>query len=237
MAAENQTLSINQSPVSLNQGDKLTFKLVLKGATTDNFTASLSEGSLTINSLAAATGYASTECPYFDSASISASAAAGQGSTITFSTGLSNFYNSGYQFVPNPLTGSQNSLYSIYGDVDYPFSIKPYDIVLTYLSDGTYIESRILQVSSLNNLIQIQLDTQLSNLYRSDLSSGSYQRFLLLTRIEDETNAYLTFPKRAGQTSYGLVIPSNIHPDVLANIDAITENVKRRLIESGEVVA
>lgn len=237
MAAETKTLSINQSPVSLNQGDKLTFKLVLKGATTSDFTASLSEGSLTINSLAAATGYASTECPYFDSASISASAASGQGSTITFSAGLSNFYNSNYQFVPNPLTGSQNSLYPVYGDVDYPFSVKPYDIVITYLSDGTYIESRVLQVSSSNNLVQLQLDTQLSNQYRNDLSLGSYQRFLLLTRIEDETNAYLTFPKRIGQTSYGLIIPSNIHPDVLANIDTITENVKKRLIESGEVVA
>jgi hypothetical protein len=237
MATETKTFSINQPSVSLNEGDKLTFKLVLKGVTTNNFTASLTEGSLVVNSLAASTGYASTTCPYFDSASISASAAAGQGDIITFSSGLSNFYNSGYQFVPNPLTGSQNSLYSVYGDVDYPFSIKPYDIVLTYLSDGTYIESRILQVSSSNNLLQIQLDTQLSNEYKNDLSSGSYQRFLLLTRIEDETNAYLTFPKRAGQTSYGLVIPSNIHPDVLANIDTITENVKRRLIESGEIVA
>jgi hypothetical protein len=237
MAAENRTFSINQSPVSLNNGDKLTFKLVLKGTTTSNFTASLSEGSLLISSLAAATGYASTTCPYFNSASISASFAAGQGDIITFSGGISNFHDNNYQFIPNPLTGSQNSLYSVYGDVDYPFYIKPYDIVLTYLSDGTYIESRILQVTSSNNLLQIQLDTQLSNAYRNDLSSGSYQRFLLLTRIEDETNAYLTFPKRIGQTSYGLVIPSNIHPDVLANIDAITENVKRRLIESGEIVA
>ena len=63
MAAQTKTFNINQPSVSLNQGDKLTFKLVLKNTTTNNFTASLTEGSLVINSLAASTGYSSTTCP------------------------------------------------------------------------------------------------------------------------------------------------------------------------------
>ena len=44
-----------------------------------------------------------------------------------------NPIDSGYIFTPNPLSGSLNPLYSIYGDVDYPFTIKPYDIILLYL--------------------------------------------------------------------------------------------------------
>ncbi len=237
--SQTTTFSLNSSNISVDKNDKLNIRFKKESSSTNNFTASFDNiGSLFISSLSVSTGYADTECPYFNSASMAISSSiTGSDSVIIFDDALSSFYGGGYTFSPNPLTGSINTLYSTYGDVDYPFLIKPQDILIVYLSDGTYIESRILQVSSLNNLIQIQLDTQLSNLYRSDLSSGSYQRFLLLTRIEDETNAYLTFPKRAGQTSYGLVIPSNIHPDVLANIDAITENVKRRLIESGEVVA
>ena len=230
MAAETKTFSINQPSISLNQGDKLIFKLVLKGNTTNNFTASLTEGSLVVNSLAASTGYSTATCPYFSSSSISASYANGENNVITFNTAISNFHDQNYIFVPNPLTGSESSLYSIYGDVDYKFTTKPYDIVIAYLSDNTYVESRITSVSKSGSLLQLTLDTPLSNLYRTDLVSGSFQRFLVLSRLEDETNAYLTFRKREGSTSYGFTIPQNIAPDVLANIDTITKEVKQKLL-------
>jgi hypothetical protein len=153
--------------------------------------------------------------------------------TITLSSGLSNFHGRNYQFIPNPLTGSINSLYggnANYGDVDYPFTIKPYDIVITYLSDNTYVESRVLSLSISASLLQLRLDTQLSNLYASNLQSGSYQRFLILSRIEDETSAFITFRKRIGKTSYGFTIPSNIATDFLDNIDIITREVKQKLL-------
>jgi len=230
MATETKTFNINQPSVSLNQGDKLIFKLVLKGATTNNFTASLTEGSLVVNSLAASTGYSSTTCPYFSSSSISASYANGDNNVITFNTAISNFHDQNYIFVPNPLTGSESSLYSIYGDVDYKFTTKPYDIVIAYLSDNTYVESRIVSVSKSGSLLQLTLDTPLSNLYRTDLISGSFQRFLVLSRLEDETSAFLTFKKREGSTSYGFTIPQNIAADVLANINTITREVKQKLL-------
>jgi hypothetical protein len=232
MAVETKTFSINQSPIVLNTGDVLTFKFVLKGTTTNNFTASLSEGSLNVSSLAASTGYATTACNYFDSASVSASIVAGSGSTstITFNPGISNFYGGNYIFAPNPLTGSQNSLYNTYGNVDYEFVVKPFDIAITYLSDNTYVESRILSSSYSGSLLQFTLDGTLSTLYKRDILSGSYQRFLVLSRKEDETNAYLTFRKREGATSYGFIIPSNLSADVLENIDTITREVKQKLL-------
>jgi hypothetical protein len=231
MAAETKTFNINQPSVSLNEGDKLTFKLVLKGATTNNFTASLTEGSLVVNSLAASIGYSSTTCPYFSSSSISASYANGENNVITFNTAISNFHEAqNYIFVPNPLTGSESSLYPIYGDVDYKFVTKPYDIVIAYLSDNTYVESRITSISYSSSLLQLTLDTPLSNLYRDDLISGSFQRFLVLSRLEDETSAFLTFRKREGSTSYGFTIPQNIAADVLDNIDTITREVKQKLL-------
>lgn len=230
MATETKTFNINQPAISLTEGDKLTFKLVLKGTTTSNFTASLTEGSLVVNSLAASTGYSSATCPYFNSASISASYATGQNNVITFNTAISNFHDQNYIFVPNPLTGSESSLYQTYGDVDYKFITKPYDIIISYLSDNTYVESRITSVSKSGSLLQLTLDTPLSNLYRDNLISGSFQRFLILSRLEDETSAYLTFRKREGSTSYGFTIPQNISADVLANIDTITKEVKLKLL-------
>ena len=232
--AQTTTFTINRPasyPISnIPQGGKLTLEFSQSYLSTSNYTASLSLGNLSISSLAVTTGYASTACPYFNSSSLSASRAINDRQTITFNSGLSNFHNSGYQFIPNPLTGSINTLYPIYGDVDYPFNIKTYDIALTYLSDGTYVESRILSSSKSGSFLQIHTDTQLSDLYIDNLISGTYQRFLILSRREDETSAYLTFKKREGSTSYGFIIPQNIAPDVLANIDTITKEVKQKLL-------
>ena len=229
---ETKTFSINVPSINLNTGDIITFKFKLSSSNTSNFTTSIDAGSLSINSLSVSTGYLSTTCQYFNSASISQSVALGSGSTstITFTPGVSNFFGGAYIFNPNPLTGSQNNLYSTYGDVDYPLNIKPQDIILTYLSDNTYVESRILSSSFSGSYLQIQLNTILSNRYIADIESGSYKRFLILSRQDDETNAYLTFKKREGSTSYGFIIPQNIAPDVLANIDTITKEVKQKLL-------
>jgi hypothetical protein len=228
---QTKTFNINQNGVSLDTGDKLTFKLVLEGSSTSNFTASISQGSLNIASLAASTGYASTDCPYFDSSSISASMASSNNNIITLDSGVTNFHNNNYQFVPNPLSGSISSLYDEYGDVDYPFSIKLYDIAITYLSDKTFVESRIISTSlSATSLLQLHLDAPLSNFYATNLMSGTYKSFLILSRVNDETNAHAVFRKRDGKTSYGFIIPDNLAPDVLANIDTITRQVKQKLL-------
>jgi hypothetical protein len=228
--------NINLNPIS-NQvlGNIIVPKLRLEGVSTANFTASLSEGDLKINSLAVSTGYSSIACSpsYFNSSSLSASFAAGSGSNIiTLGAGLSNIHNKGYQFVPNPVSGSTalNSLYSSYGDVDYPFVIKPYDILITYLEDNSYIESRIIKVDTSGSFVQLYLNNQISKTYADNIINGIYSRFLILSRIEDETSAYLTFKKREGSTSYGFIIPQNISVDVLANIDTITKEVKLKLL-------
>jgi hypothetical protein len=225
------TFTINQPSVALNEGEVLTFRLKISGSTSNNFTASIAQGSLTVSSLAASTGYATVNCPYLSSTYINTGSNSNE---IIFSSGLSSVYNGGYTFVPNPLSGSaSSSLYSTYGDVDYPFVVNPYDILLLYLSDNTYVEYRILNVyTDSNNLVRLVIDGQLSQFIKDDLvgNGHSFTRFLLLARIPDETNAYIIYTKRPGQTSYGFVIPQNLATDVLANIDTITKEVKQKLL-------
>jgi hypothetical protein len=233
MPTYNHTFEINKTAEPLVKGDKLTFRLILSGSSTSNFTASIETGNLTIGSVAASTGYATTNCPYLDSASI---ATGSNNNEIIFSSGVSSFYGGGYIFTPNPLSGSINSLYDTYGDVDYPFEAKLYDIVILYLSDGTYIEYRVLDVNNDSNLLRITLDQTLSQTIKDELALNKFKRFLLLSRREDESNAYIVYQKRPGKTSYGFMIPNNLAPDVLANIDTITKEVKQKLINEQSVI-
>ena len=236
-----KTVSINKpqsNPITLTKNDILTLEFsqsyvsVIGGGS--NYTASITQGSLEIGSLATTTGYSFTSYPYFNSSSLSSSIAIGSGSnTITFNSALSNFNNAGYQFIPNPLSGSTSMLYSIsasYGDVDYKFNINPYDMVVAQLSDNSYVESRILSSSISSSFLQIHLDSDMSSLFKNNIISGSYQRFLLLKKVEDETNVHLSFTKRDGKTSYGFLIPEDINQDVLNNIDTITKETKQKLL-------
>jgi len=221
------TFNINIPSTSLNVGEKLIFKFQMEGNTTSSFTASLGPGSLKVSSLAASLGYASTPYSYFSSASI---ATGSNSNEIVFSPGVSGFHGGNYIFVPNPLSGSVSSLYDEYGDVDYNFVINPFDIILIYLSDNTFVEARVLNVYSQAGLLHITLNINLSNTLKSELANQTYTRFLVLSRRQDETNVILSFTKRDGKTSYGFLIPENISPTVLANIDTITREVKQKLI-------
>ena len=61
-------------------------------------------------------------------------------------------------------------------------------------------------------------------------SFGSVNQVLILKKIQDETNIIFSYIKPPGQTSYGFLIPENLSPDVLANIDTITKQVKQKLL-------
>jgi hypothetical protein len=177
-----------------------------------------------------------TNIPFFNSASIALDSNTNE---IILSSGISGFHGGDYIFVPNPLGGTESTLYAgsvDYGDVDYPFTIKPYDIALIYLSDGTYIETRILNVYKQSGLIRLSLDISLSNALKAELANQTYKRFLILSRRVDETNVILNFTKRDGKTSYGFLISDVISSEVLGNIDTITKEVKQKLLNDQPII-
>lgn len=230
----NNTFDITSLATTLTQGEELIFKFKINSTNTSNFTASLSQGSLTITSNTVATGYAyaATTCVTGTPGFV---ATGSSNNELVFNQSLSSFYNEGYQFIPNPdlqdiITNEPSSLYPIYGDVDYPFSLDIYDIVVIILKDNSFIESRIISINNDSNQLRIFLGNDLNNDTKTAINTQTFKRFLLLKRIDDETNAILKFQKRPGSTSYGFLIPENLAPDILANIDTITKQVKQKLL-------
>ena len=219
----------NSSYISLTSGDRLTFQLRLLGISSNNYTASLNTGNLSIGSLALSTGYSVISCPFVSTASVS---------SITFTSALSSFYNGGYIFSPNPLSGSASGLYGTYGDVDYTFDPKENDVVVLYLSDNSILEYTInrVSVSSSTNQLSLRFNAGLSSTAITDLVNGTYKRFLLLSRQKDETNVILNFIKRDGKSSNGFLIPENISQTVLNNIDVITKEVKQKILGDQPII-
>ena len=242
MSLLNHTFVANIPSVNLTAGEALVFKFQNSAYSALTFTAYLDDqADLKVSSLAASTGYSSisSSAEFFHSASM---ANTGSNTTdIVFSAALSGFWDNSYIFVPNPITGSFNSLYSgsvAYGDVDYNFSPNPpcYDIVLVYLEDNTYIEARVLKEFLSGSYLHLTLDTPLSSTLRAALANKTYTRFLFLSRRTDETNVITTFTKRDGTTSYGFLIPQDLSKSVLNNIDVITKEVKQKLLNDQQAV-
>ena len=231
------TLTINNGYLgnsnynNFDEDDEISFKLRLVNSTDNsNIIATLATGNngfVSIGSLALSTGYSVVTCPYIATANTS---------SISLSTSISSFYGDNYFFAPNPTSGSVSPLYDTYGDVDYAFKPKPYDILVLYLSDGSILEYVILDVNIIGGNLVLSFDTPLSNLAIANLTGANYRRFLLLSRIKDETNVILNFVKRDGKTSYGFLIADNISSNVLDNIDTITREVKQKLLNDQSVI-
>ena len=152
---------------------------------------------------------------------------------LAFSTGLSSFYSPNYIFLPTWVSGSvtyTSSLYSRYGDIDYPFQLGVFDIFSSYDISGSYFETRIADVQIVtgsvtpsNQYVLLTFVDEVpsgSKLQLENLSATQNKptTFLFLKRVPDETNAYLKFTKRPGQTSYGFLIPEKENRKILGTI-------------------
>jgi hypothetical protein len=238
----NTIFQVTVPSVNLSAGEKLIFKLhvdSLTNLTHDDYTATIGQGDLEIQSLSATSGYNQANSSYIDSASM---ADVNNVDEIVLSTNLTGFHGGGFLFIPNPPTPlTENTLYGTsiadYGDVDYPFVVNPFDLVLVYLSDGTYVEAQIISIYTSSSKLHLKLSIQISALLRSDLINGTFKRFLILSKRQDETNTILEFIKRDGKTSYGFLIPEDISQKVLNNIDVITKEVKQKLLGEQSVVS
>ena len=155
-------------------------------------------------------------------------------SSIVLNNQLSSF--TGYNFVPNPPTGSNlsvHSLYPTYGDIDYTFDPGYFDLIVYYNTSGQISEYRIVNTRKAAGKLILDIYPAFDTADKATAFRGSMSKILFLKRLKDETNTIINFIKRDGKTSYGFSIPENLHPDVFANIDTITREVKTKMLEGG----
>ena len=223
---------------NLTLGDQYEIRIKQKNLSATNYTAKFSTRGLfritsisnQVNQLPNAT---SGSAGFIDDAQFISGSIT---SSIILNNQLTSFL--GYNFVPLPPTGSgltQHSLYPTYGDVDYKFEPGYYDMIVHHNNSGQVSEYRILNTRVVNSKLVIDIFPAFDNISRAtDFRDPSkYTKILFLKRLKDETNTIINFIKRDGKTSYGFIIPNNLHPDVFANINTITREVKSKMIEGG----
>jgi hypothetical protein len=133
---------------------------------------------------------------------------------------------------------NESSLYYTYRSIEYDFNPVSGDIlVLHYTTNNQpkeFESSIVYSYKDSFGRLNLILDSTLpSSLAIPNYFNNTIDRFLILRRVKDENNIILTFDKDPGETSLGFIIPENINPEILNNIDAITREVKQKLIDMG----
>lgn len=198
-------------------------------STGDKITFAVSASNLTNYQLTAQNGYAMSSLQGGQPV-ISGSLITNIGNnTISLNPLFASFLND-YIYLPSgsaTYPGSQSSLYNKYGDIDYNFTIDDGDIIKITDTNNVDYEFNVLGYNISGSL------NILSSNVPSNLSPSNIEEFIILKKVEDETNIIITYNKKPGATSLGFILPSNLNSDVLSNIDTITTNVKNKLIDLG----
>ena len=225
----NLDLSLNTIQTSFNANDIITFKLFQQiTASGNNFTSSVSIGSLTVSENQSQGSYpsANNSTPY-----IASFANTGSYGVVTLGTNLSNYY--GYQFVPYFVSGGltySSSLYTRYGDVNTSFTPQQYDKIILQDINGVTQDLNVYTASFSGSALQFITVPNINQNWVS--SSALVQNFLLLRRYNDEQNVIVNFNKPPGQTSYGFLIPNTVSPQITNNINVLQAAVQSQLLST-----
>lgn len=231
-------INLTTVPNTYVNTDTITFQLT-QSVTTSNFTASLTQGSLTGTVANVGQGgypfaTASVASWFIDDIYNTT-----QESVIVFNTSLSNFYE--YQQVPafaTVVSGSPSaftsSLYPLYGDINYPFDPTFGDKVVITDSNGVTQDVDIVSafVSGSGKLCVSVAPQVLGNWIQNP---NLIYKFLMLKRYNNEQNVILTFNKAPGQTSYGFLIPDTISSTVTNNINTLQAAVQSQILSNQTV--
>jgi len=239
-------------------GDIISFRVISEYLpTSKNYTASISQGSLSVDIVPTLNG----NYPFATSSISVGTFISGTQSpnALILNSSLQGFIGnytqmpiftiatSGYTEVPGRggsivivdepylvITNVTSSLYSLYGDISYPFSLEPGDRIVMTGQDGRIQEVDILytEASPEDGKYRIYVSPDL-NIYFLD-NPDKIANFLIVKKIKDEQNVILQFKKPAGATSYGFVISEDIDPNLIDNISTIQTNVQNQLLSTQE---
>lgn len=236
MAQISGSLAFNISSYipSLVSGDLLSFEFISEYQPSNDWTASISYGGLTVDIEPQVIGgypFATSSVDYgnFVYTTISPN-------VIVLNTNISSFYQN-YIQVPSFSSGSgefevqiTGSLYTQYGDVNYAFNPEFGDKIYIKSTDGRVQVVTVLSCEKINGRLNIYVDPSLINTFI--VSPENISIFLITKKINDEQNVILSYAKPPGNTSYGFIIPEDVKLEVLQNISTIQSNVQNQLLSN-----
>jgi len=227
--------NVTSSYTNFNPGDKIFFRLA-QSISTGSYTASLlNTGDRTpYTGLKNTISTATTGINPFATSSAAPFISSSNGTdTLYLNESLSSFKD--YLYLSQT---SSADLHPTYGNIDYTFTPKVGDVLLLYYNNNTQVqELNIVSAIKNSSILELKVSPNLaSTLSVSSYTNNTINKLLLLSKIPDETNINLSFDKEDGQTSYGFVIPDNLSPEVLKNIDTIARQVKQKLLSSGNAI-
>lgn len=213
--------------------------------TTNNFTASISAGTLSTivqggGNYPYATGsIAENPNGYYISSITDATTVVG--SVITMTTNMSEYWK--YQQVPYFVSASgttstvfSSSLYDKYGDINNTFNPQFGDKIIASDFGGVVQNLDVYTASFNTNTNQLQITVQPQVFGNWQTNPALVYRFLILRRYQDEQNVILTFNKPLGQTSYGFLIPETVNPQITNNINTLQAAVQSQLLSTQTAV-
>lgn len=202
----------------LNVGETLSFNLYINGLDNPNLTLRLLDEGYIKNTVQGGTPL--SEYPFLDFNT--------ENNNVILKTSIAPYYGGSFKFLPSGSGFTSSSLYSVYGDVNYNFNLERGDIILLFQGNNK-ISSEHVVVSTFNLGDEVRINVSPS--LPSSISS-SLQSTVFLKKIKNENNIILNFKKNPGKTSYGLLIPNNIDPVVMQNIDLIKKEIQTKLLNT-----
>ena len=138
-------------------------------------------------------------------------------------------------FLPEP----SSSLYPLLGDINYSTKIEPGDYIILYYNgqdlgmsaSELYPISRrvvdIIEIDQFRKSIEIYPNMPA---YITTANINSYKKIVFIKKQPDESVVILQGAKRPGKTSYGFLVPQDINPYILQNINTLQSSIQSQIL-------
>ena len=133
-----------------------------------------------------------------------------------------------------------SSLYPLLGDVNYTTEIEPGDFIILYYvgseiglagnGDLYPISRRIIDIVKDGDSVKsIQVYPDMLP-YITAANINLYEKLVFIKKQPDESIVILQGKKRPGKTSYGFLVPQDINPYILQNINTLQSTIQSQIL-------
>jgi len=156
-----------------------------------------------------------------------------------------SYVSEGFYFDGDDSHMFTQSLITMYGEADYPFILNSGDLVrlhnLSSSAEGFSIieEYEVINVhtpTSLTDSMSLSLNRNIDlgciQSFSANNLTGSISKYIFSRRIPDETNIVISYKKRSGQTSAGIVKNINLAPNVDVKLANIVSDLKSKIFST-----